>query len=96
MLRLDRLLRTKLAPPRLHRRVLTRPALMARLRESLDYRLTLVHAGTGYGKTTALSSLRADETLRCIWYSLDESDRDPQQFLAYLIAAFRLQWPALS
>ncbi len=96
MLRPDRLLRTKLAPPRLHRRVLTRPALMARLRESLDYRLTLVHAGTGYGKTTALASLCGDETLRCIWYTLDESDRDPQQFLAYLIAACRLQWPELS
>jgi len=96
VLRPDRLLRTKLAPPRLHRRVLTRPALMARLRESLDSRLTLVHAGTGYGKTTALASLCADESLRCIWYSLDESDRDPQQFLAYLIAACRLQWPHLS
>src|SRR3712207_9332930 len=48
---------TKLVPPRPQRRVLPRPALVARLGEALDYRLTLLHAGTGYGKTTALAAL---------------------------------------
>ena len=98
------LLRTKLTPPRLHRRVLPRPGLIAKLREALDYRLTVVQAGTGYGKTTALAALNgpisadgaAAETGRepnytLVWYTLDESDSDPQQFLAYLIGAFRSQ-----
>ena len=102
------LLRTKLTPPRLHRRVLPRPGLIAKLREALDYRLTVVQAGTGYGKTTALAALNgpisadgaASETGRepdytLAWYTLDESDSDPQQFLAYLIGAFRLQLPDL-
>jgi ATP/maltotriose-dependent transcriptional regulator MalT/DNA-binding SARP family transcriptional activator len=103
------LLRTKLTPPRLHRRVLPRPALVAKLREALDYRLTIVQAGTGYGKTTALAALNepiigaqfpvagtASEAGQApnytlVWYTLDESDSDPQQFLAYLIGAFRSQ-----
>ena len=95
MLRDDLLLRTRLIPPRPYRRVLARPGLLARLREALDCRLTVVQAGTGYGKTTALAALDA-HAQPLIWYTLDESDRDPQQFLAYLIAAFRLHLPDLT
>ncbi len=95
MLRDDLLLRTRLIPPRPYRRVLARPGLLARLGEALDYRLTVVQAGTGYGKTTALAALDA-QVQPLIWCTLDESDRDPQQFLAYLIAAFRLHLPDLT
>jgi len=91
----DLLLRTKLSPPRLHRRVLHRPDLSAKLREALDYRLTLVQAGTGYGKTTALAALDAADALLC-WYSVGEADTDPQRFLSYLIAAFSLRLSHLS
>ncbi len=89
------LLHTKLAPPRLRKRVLPRSALIAKLREALDYRLTLVQAGTGYGKSTALAAL-ADEDVPLFWYSLDEADADPQRFLSYLIATFEHRLPQLS
>lgn len=94
MLRDDLLLRTRLTPPRPHRRVLPRPQLTARLRDALDCRLTIAQAGTGYGKTTALAALKDDAT-HLFWLTLDESDRDPQQFLTYLIAAFRIRLPEL-
>ena len=87
------LLRTKLTPPRLHRRVLPRPALVARLCNALEHRLTVVQAGTGYGKTTALASLAADSPL--CWYTLDGSDTDARQFLSYLIGAFYIPFPDL-
>src|SRR3990172_2224672 len=89
------LLRTKLTPPRLRRQLLPRPALLAKLRQALDYRLTLVQAGTGYGKSTALAAL-ADSGLPVFWYSLDEADADPQRFLSYLISAFTFRLPGLS
>ncbi len=95
MLRADFLLHTKLTPPRQHRRVLRRPGLLARLLEALDYRLTVVHAGTGYGKTTALSGL-GDGELPLFWYSVEEADSDPQRFLSYLIAAFQHRLPGFS
>jgi LuxR family transcriptional regulator, maltose regulon positive regulatory protein len=82
------LLHTRLIPPRLSRRVLARPVLDARLREALEYRVTVIEAGTGYGKTTALATLDPGGA-PCFWYSADAADADPQQFLAYLIAAFR-------
>jgi ATP/maltotriose-dependent transcriptional regulator MalT len=95
MLRDEVLLRTKLSPPGRQRRVLPRPALLTQLREALDYRLTVVQAGTGYSKTTALTALDTGET-PLFWYSVGEADADPQRFLAYLIAAFHVRLPALS
>ena len=94
MLHTDLLLRAKLTPPRPHRRVLARPGLSARLQEALDCRLTVVQAGTGYGKTTALAALNVHGQ-PLIWYTLDESDRDAQQFLSYLVAACRMGLPGL-
>lgn len=88
-------LRTKLAPPQMHSRVLARPGLAALLHESLLYRLTVVHAGTGYSKTTALASLDTGE-YPLFWYSLGDTDSDPQRFLSYLIAAFSIRLPDLS
>jgi len=96
MLRDDLILRTRLTPPRRHRRLLPRPALIAQLQTALDYRLTLVQAGTGYGKSTALAELAEQAPFTLFWYSAAESDADPQRFLAYLIAAFQAGLPALS
>ncbi len=95
MKRLDLLLCTKLAPPRPQRRLLPRPALHARLRRAMEHRLTLVQAGTGYGKTTALLAL-GDSAPHLFWYSIGEADADAYQFLLYLIAAFRTRLPGMS
>ncbi len=80
------MLQAKVAPPRPHRHRLVRPALTARLREAFDYRVTLVQAGAGYGKTTALAELAASAATVC-WYTIGENDRDPVTFLTYLTAA---------
>lgn len=95
MQRANYILNTRLAPPRQQRRVLVRPALQEALREAMDHRLTVVQAGTGYGKTTALAALGAQVPL-LFWYSISEGDADPHQFLSYLIAAFRARLPGMS
>ncbi|MGB8648699.1 MAG: tetratricopeptide repeat protein [Anaerolineae bacterium] len=95
MLRQELILRTKLAPPRTPRHTLLRPRVQALLAQALDYRLTVVQAGTGYGKSTALAGL-AQQGIPLFWYSVGEGEADPQPFLAHLIAAFRVGLPALS
>lgn len=80
--------RTKLLPPRPHRRVLVRPRLTRRLMEALDYRLAILQAGAGYGKSTALAAL-ADEGIPIIWYHLDVEDAEPVTFLFHLYYGFR-------
>jgi ATP/maltotriose-dependent transcriptional regulator MalT/DNA-binding SARP family transcriptional activator len=59
----------------------------------LGRKLMLVTAPAGYGKTTLLVDFANDVNLPVCWYTLDESDRDPAAFLAYLIAAFRQIYP---
>ena len=49
------LLRTKLAPPRLHGALLPRPVLGARLDAGLTRKLTLVSAPVGWGKSTLVA-----------------------------------------
>lgn len=89
----DLVIQSQLIPPRQRRDVLRRPRLDARLEAVLDYPLTLVQAGTGYGKSTALAAL-ADTVDQLFWYTITEPDRDPLLFLAHLICAFDWHEPA--
>ncbi|MEZ4517369.1 MAG: BTAD domain-containing putative transcriptional regulator [Chloroflexota bacterium] len=79
---------SKLAAPRLHRHTLLRPRIEARLREAADYRLTLIQAGAGFGKSTALTAFAADTPNPTVWYHLDEDDADPLRFLLHLWHGF--------
>lgn len=85
----DLVIRSQLIPPRSRKGVLHRPRISAQLRLALDYPLTIVHAGTGYGKSTALASLPA-LTPRVFWFTISEPDRDPLLFLVHLLSAFTL------
>ncbi|MBN1935335.1 MAG: transcriptional regulator [Anaerolineae bacterium] len=86
---------TKIVPPRVQRRILVRPRLTRRLLESLDYRLTLVLAGTGYGKSTALAAL-TESGCALAWYHLDKQDADPLVFFSHLFASLRVVLPAIA
>lgn len=83
----DLVIQSQLVAPRHRRGIFQRPRIQARLSSALDYPLTLVLAGTGYGKTTALSGL-ADLVDPLFWYVVTEPDRDPLLFLVNLISAF--------
>ncbi|MBN1177617.1 MAG: tetratricopeptide repeat protein [Anaerolineae bacterium] len=89
------IVRTKLAPPRLPKRTLCRPRVTQRLLEARDYRLTIVQAGAGYGKSTALSAL-AGEDCPLAWYHLASEDVDPLVFFLHLFYSFRAALPNLS
>ena len=86
--------RTRLTPPRLHKRILIRPRLTALLLGALDYRLTILQAGTGYGKTTALAALQ-DGGYPFAWYHLGSEDADPLVFFVHLVQGIRMAVPGL-
>ena len=96
----DLVIRSQLLPPRQRKGVLRRPRLESRLLAVLDYPLTLVHAATGYGKSTTLAALaglvdRTEIPARGLaWYTITEPDRDPLLFLAHLICSFERLQPA--
>ncbi len=87
------ILRTKLMPPRTRRWTLTRPRLYSRLDNAADYRLTLLEAPTGYGKTTTLAGWLAASERPYVWYSFGSLEADPLVVLVHLIYAFRNRFP---
>ena len=84
----DLIIKSQLVPPRLHKGVLHRPRIDALLSSVLDFPLTILQAGTGYGKSTALAGL-GDSIGQLYWYSIIEPDRDPFLFYLHLISAFK-------
>lgn len=91
----------KIASPTLPPIVLCRQSLLLRLREMIagpaegfpSYKLVLVYAPAGYGKTTLLADFARNTTIPCCWYFLDEIDADKYRFLEYLLASIRHQFP---
>jgi len=89
--RLDLLLvHTKLERPYLPRGLLQRGSVKKKFAQSLDWRVTLVSAPAGYGKSTLVAQfLESDDTPPAAWLSLESLDSDLSRFLRYFIAALR-------
>jgi DNA-binding SARP family transcriptional activator len=87
-------LRTKIIPPPRNARTLSRPRVTNIIKQALDYRLTILQAGAGYGKSTALAEL-AGEVVPLIWYQVNEEDNDPLVFLLHLCHAAAQAQPGI-
>ncbi len=83
------LLATKLTIPPPGASTLSRPRLIRRLQSARNYRLMLLTAPAGFGKTTLLSEWCAASGEKIAWLSLDEGDNDLIRFWTYFIAALQ-------
>jgi ATP/maltotriose-dependent transcriptional regulator MalT len=92
---MENVLHTKLMVPRVPPSVVQRDELLRRLDGSLDRKLTLVTAPTGFGKTTLVSMWIANRDFAATWVTLDENDNDPARFWTYIVSALRTHSPAL-
>src|SRR3546814_19985239 len=86
------LISAKLDPPRWMDDQIRRESLLGRLQGVLNYRLTLVHAPAGYGKTSLLSQWRDSldtAAVRVASLPLARDDRELQRFVNYLLLALQ-------
>jgi LuxR family maltose regulon positive regulatory protein len=91
----ERLLHTKLMPPRLPSAVVERGELLGRLDAGLAKKVILVSAPTGFGKTTLVRLWIASRDFSSAWLTLDEHDNDPVRFWTYVCSALRTVDPRL-
>jgi len=81
--------RAKITPPPVREETLSRERLLGWLDTAVLRRVVFVVAEAGYGKTTLLADFTRRTRVRCLWFKLDEPDRDWLTFLHYLVAAGR-------
>lgn len=88
------IIQTKINPPIPNPRTLNRERVTQNLAEAAYYRLTMLQARAGYGKSTALALLaQGDHPL--IWYQVTKDDNDPYVFLLHLCHATRRALPEI-
>jgi LuxR family maltose regulon positive regulatory protein len=86
--------RTKVILPQRRKELLSRPRLINLLYDLLDYKLILVIAPAGYGKTALLLDFAHQVDLPVCWYSLDTHDQAILRFIAHFIAAVSQRFPS--
>jgi ATP/maltotriose-dependent transcriptional regulator MalT len=58
-----------------------------------DYRVALVSAPAGYGKTATLASWAFERPDEVAWLSCDPMDAEPTRFMSCLLTAISTRWP---
>lgn len=85
------LIETKFSPAARGRRQIERDRILAAIAGN-DHRLVVVQAAAGFGKSTLLGQWAARAEVggaAVAWLNLDEDDREPDQFVAYLVETLR-------
>lgn len=88
-------LNTKLNAPPVRTSQVQRLGLIQRLDKLRDYKLTLIVAAAGYGKTALVSDWIAQSSLKVVWFSIDAGDNDPVRFWDYVIATMQTAYPQI-
>ncbi|WP_203248799.1 BTAD domain-containing putative transcriptional regulator [Sporosarcina beigongshangi] len=77
-------LQSKLIPPVPTSTYMRRSSFIKKMKISEQAKLTLLHSGAGYGKSSGLSAYYKDTRAVHSWYSVTEEDDDILPFITYL------------
>ena len=81
--------RTKVLIPQRREEIISRQRLLDMLNELLDFKLVIVAAPAGYGKTSLIIDFIHHYQWPACWFALDTLDQDPQRFIAHFISSIQ-------
>lgn len=84
---------SKITLPRLRPARVERRSLIDQIESNLWTKLTLICAPAGFGKTTIVREWSQVTDWPVCYFLLDEEDNLPHNFLSYVIASIRMQFP---
>ena len=88
------LLATKLRIPLQPNHTVHRARLIDALEHDIpNYKLLLISAPAGYGKTTVLAEWARSSHLPIVWLSISDEDNDVERFLRYLLTGWEQVQP---
>ena len=74
----------KLIPPIPTATYMRRSSFIKKMKTSEHVKLTVLHSGAGFGKSSGLSSYFKDTRTLYSWYTVTEEDDDILPFITYL------------
>ena len=83
------MLLTKLHIPPTGNNIVHRTELYENLNVGLSRKLILISAPAGFGKTTVVSDWIYQNKIPAAWFSLNDGDNDPADFLSYIISGIQ-------
>ena len=84
---------TKIITPQRRKDYLSRKRLLEVLSDLLDYRLIIIAAPAGYGKTSLLVDFAHQFEWPVCWFALEPIDKDFTRFLSHFVYAIRQKFP---
>lgn len=84
---------SKLIPPDPSMHYMRRSKLLKKLSQCTQAKLTIVQSGAGFGKTSALAQMMADQKHLYSWYQITEEDDDVLPFLRHLFYSIQRVYP---
>ena len=85
--------KTRITIPRRRHDLITRSRLLDLFNELFDYKLILVTAPAGYGKTSLLVDFASQTSFPVCWYTVNALDFEPQRFIHNLASALSIRFP---
>lgn len=81
-------------PPPIREKYVEQRNLNKKLMRATKHPLTLIFAGAGYGKSTALSLFAQQSNKAVCWYSISQNDDDVVPFIEKIIFSISKEYPA--
>ncbi|HOJ00105.1 MAG TPA: tetratricopeptide repeat protein [Anaerolineaceae bacterium] len=85
---------TKIIVPQRRKELLSRPRLLTLLDDLLDFKLIIIAAPAGYGKTSLMIDYATSYDWPIAWLAMDPLDQNLTRFLTYFISAIQQRFPS--